>query len=71
MVSGYTMKNDVRTRVSRQNYEETRKLSSYPKSATFNDCLSALLIKLRQKGKKGDEEPRKFFTNVLGDCNQC
>ena len=53
MVSGYTMKNDVRTRVSRQNYEETRKLSSYPKSATFNDCLSSILIRLQKKGDKG------------------
>ena len=71
MVSGDTMKDDVRTRVSRKNYDETKKVSNYPDSTTFNDCLSVLLINLRKKGKKGDEEPNEFFTNVLGDCNQC
>ena len=40
-------------------------------NAALDELISGEEIKRKKEGKKGDEEPCEFFTNVLGDCNQC
>lgn len=42
------MRNDIRTRVSKENYNLTRKLINHPDSTTFNDSLTCLLEQFSQ-----------------------